>query len=275
MEPFIRMSSGTFALMHDESVTSVGEVFVTANSKRGFHYEQQGFFQANNEQEIGPEWTDINWGTTAQGGFGFNLLPSTSTVSEPLDSTSPHGGLGLLYHPLVHDDALAYRHVTHDEFRAAVEEETTASRSTERDSVKRRSRVGQARYRSRRAAASASGAGHQVIVEVGRVSASRTKSGTASSAMSISSINCAARPGRSRSRVRTHAPGSTRHHREGKQERPPCHQRTEVDVGNSWPKPSRLGERVDGRDALKRTSPSENVRRGAGPSDGCAGSKRN
>lgn len=75
MEPFLRMFFGTFALLEEKTTTSVGEVFVVANSKRGFHYEQQGSFSANNEQEIGPEWTTLNWGTAAQGGFGFNLLP--------------------------------------------------------------------------------------------------------------------------------------------------------------------------------------------------------
>ncbi len=123
MEPFIRMGMGTFALMESESVASVGEVFVTANSKRGFHYEQQGFFQADHEQEIGSEWTDLNWGTAAQGGFGFNLLPPKEHGTGAIGLYFPHGGLGLLYHPLAYGDALVYRHVTHDEFCAAVAED--------------------------------------------------------------------------------------------------------------------------------------------------------
>lgn len=123
MEPFIRMATATYALIGDESVASVGEVFVTANSKRGFHYEQQGFFQANHEQEIGTEWTTLNWGTAAQGGFGFNLLPPKEHGVGAIGLYFPHGGLGLLYHPLAYDDALAYRRVTHDEFREAVAED--------------------------------------------------------------------------------------------------------------------------------------------------------
>lgn len=123
MEPFIRMAMGSYALMEDQSVASVGEVFVTANSKRGFHYEQQGFFQANHKQEIGSEWTTLNWGTAAQGGFGFNLLPPKEHGIGAIGLYFPHGGLGLLYHPLVYDDALVYRQVTHDEFCAAVAED--------------------------------------------------------------------------------------------------------------------------------------------------------
>jgi hypothetical protein len=123
MEPFIRMATGTYVLMEDQSVASVGEVFVTANSKRGFHYEQQGFFQANHEQEIGSGWTTLNWGTAAQGGFGFNLLPPKEHGIGAIGLYFRHGGLGLLYHPLAYDDALAYRRVTHDEFCAAVAED--------------------------------------------------------------------------------------------------------------------------------------------------------
>ena len=123
MEPFLRMFFGTFALLEKEATASVGEVFVVANSKRGFHYEQQGSFSANNEQEIGAEWTTLNWGTAAQGGFGFNLLPPKEHGIGAIGLYFPHGGLGLLYHPLAYDDALVYRRVTHDEFCAAVEED--------------------------------------------------------------------------------------------------------------------------------------------------------
>lgn len=122
-EPFIRMSMATYVLMNNESVSTVGEVFVTANSKRGFHYEQQGSFQANHEQEIGTEWTTLNWGTAAQGGFGFNLLPPKEHGVGAIGLYFPHGGLGLLYRPLAYDDALAYRRVTHDEFCEAVAED--------------------------------------------------------------------------------------------------------------------------------------------------------
>jgi hypothetical protein len=50
-EPFIRMSLALHALQEDSSITSVGEAFVSANSKGRFRYEQQGFFEANHEQD--------------------------------------------------------------------------------------------------------------------------------------------------------------------------------------------------------------------------------
>ena len=123
MEPFIRMSFGTMAVLNGEGIEEVGEVFVVANSKRGFHYEQQGAFWANNEQEIGTEWTTLNWGTTADGSFGYNLLPPKLAGVGAIGLYFPHGGLGLLYHPLRYDHAAPYRRVTHDEFCAAVKED--------------------------------------------------------------------------------------------------------------------------------------------------------
>ena len=122
-EPFIRMSSAIHVLQEDSGVTSVGEAFVSANSKEGFRYEQQGFFQASHTQEIGSEWTTLNWGTAAQGGFGFNLLQSAAPGIGAVGLYFPHGSLGLLYHPLAYDDPLVYRRVTHDEFREAVAED--------------------------------------------------------------------------------------------------------------------------------------------------------
>jgi hypothetical protein len=73
--------------------------------------------------KIGPEWTNLNWGTAAQGGFGFNLLPPKEPGIGAIGLYLLHGGLGLLYHPLAYDDALVYRRITHDEFRAAVAED--------------------------------------------------------------------------------------------------------------------------------------------------------
>lgn len=122
-EPFLRMSHAIHALQENDGITSVGEAFVSANSKDGFRYEQQGFFQTSHKQEIGPEWTTLNWGTAAQGGFGFNLLQSAAPGIGAIGLFFPHAGLGLLYHPLSYDDPLVYRHVTHDEFREAVAED--------------------------------------------------------------------------------------------------------------------------------------------------------
>jgi hypothetical protein len=45
------MSLALHALQEDSGITSVGEVFVSANSKGGFRYEQQGFFAANHDSE--------------------------------------------------------------------------------------------------------------------------------------------------------------------------------------------------------------------------------
>lgn len=119
-EAFMRMSSALAHLEQMEDLDCIGEGFVSAFSRSGFRYEQRGFFATSHKQEIGTEWTTLNWGTGAQGSFGYNLLPCTEPGIAVVGLYFPHAGLGLLYHPLAYDDALAYRGVTHDEFRAAV-----------------------------------------------------------------------------------------------------------------------------------------------------------
>lgn len=123
MEPFIRMVTAIGALQREDSIKTVGEAFVSAFSRNGFRYEQQGFLAASHKQVIGAEWTDLNWGTAALGGFGYNLLHSAEPGIGLIGLYFPHAGLGLVYHPLAYDDPLVYRRVTHDEFRAAVSED--------------------------------------------------------------------------------------------------------------------------------------------------------
>lgn len=124
MEPFIRMSQAVLALHQNDNIESVGEAFISAFSRDGFRYEPQGFFAATEEQEISSsEWTTIHWSTAAKGGFGYNVLHAAEPGIGLIGLYFPHAGLGLLYHPLAYDHPIAYRRVTHDEFRAAVAED--------------------------------------------------------------------------------------------------------------------------------------------------------
>jgi hypothetical protein len=119
LEESIRMANGVLELT-EYPVPSVGEAFVTASSTRdGLRYEQQAFLAADHEQVITPEqgWVNADWGTVANGGFGFSLL----VPDEPgVGLYFPHPALGLLYHPLAHGEPFVYRGVTDAEFRASV-----------------------------------------------------------------------------------------------------------------------------------------------------------
>jgi hypothetical protein len=125
LEPVIRMANGTMAVQQDESLRTVGEAFVSASSSRGgFRYSPQGQFVSGEDQEIpSGEWVTLHWGSAATGGFGYNLLHAETPGIGLIGLYFPHGSLGLVYHPLVHDDPIVYAGVTHDEFRAAVAED--------------------------------------------------------------------------------------------------------------------------------------------------------
>lgn len=109
----------------DPAFESVGEAFITACTREdGFHYETQAMLSSDAEQEIsGPDWTPINWGTVANGGFGFAQLCPTEPGVGLVGLYLPHAGLGLVYHPLSYDGPAVYRGLTHDEFVAAVQED--------------------------------------------------------------------------------------------------------------------------------------------------------
>jgi hypothetical protein len=133
-EAFLRMSGATGHMQFmkyapgDVSIPAletVGEAFISAfSSPDGFHYEQQGMLAANHEQVIeGDEWTTLNWGTVANGGFGFMQHSPSEPGVGIVGLYFPHARLGLIFHPLAYDGPVFYRRVTHDEFRKAVQED--------------------------------------------------------------------------------------------------------------------------------------------------------
>jgi hypothetical protein len=123
-EAFLRMSGALAQMQMLDDIESIGEAQVSAFSRNGFHYEPQAFLAASNEQIFtGPEWEKVNWGSVADGGFGYCLLHPTDPGIGIVGLHFPHRDLGFLYHPLCYDGPAIYRDVSHEEFRAAVEED--------------------------------------------------------------------------------------------------------------------------------------------------------
>lgn len=82
----------------------------------------RSFLAADHEQVITPEqgWVNADWGTVANGGFGFSMLVPDEPGVGIVGLYFPHPALGLLYHPLAQEEPFAYRDVTDAEFRTRV-----------------------------------------------------------------------------------------------------------------------------------------------------------
>lgn len=68
-------------------------------------------------------WVAADWGTVANGGFGYMLLVPVESGIGVIGLHFPHAGLGLLYHPLSRDDPYVYTRVTHADFRRRVHDD--------------------------------------------------------------------------------------------------------------------------------------------------------
>ena len=118
----MRMGNAIASLHFGASTESVGEAFVSATySGQGFRYQPQAFLAAEHDQvvEEGP-WVPANWGTVAEGGFGYGLLVPTEPGVGLIGLYFAHAGLGLVYHPLVQDEAFTYSGVSREAFREAI-----------------------------------------------------------------------------------------------------------------------------------------------------------
>ena len=107
-----QMTAGVLAL--DQSgIEDVGEAFVSVwGGSEGFRYEQQAFLAADHEQVItGDAWTHADWGTVAEGGFGYSVLAPSEPGIGMVALYFPHAGLGMLYAPLKRDGPCVYPRV--------------------------------------------------------------------------------------------------------------------------------------------------------------------
>ena len=122
----IRMANGIFRLASDDWLADVGEALISAfSSREGFRYDEQAFLSADHEQIVtGDECVSADWGTVAEGGFGYSTLVPVVPGIGVLGLYFPHRGLGLLYTTLSRrDDAFVYTGVTQGQFRACVADE--------------------------------------------------------------------------------------------------------------------------------------------------------
>jgi hypothetical protein len=121
-----RMAPSMMQVIEDQDFPEVGglPIFV-APTRRGFCYESVAMLAADHEQVINPEdgWVDADWGTAAQGSFGYALKVPDEAGVGAIGAYFPHGRLGVLYYPGRYEQAIAWREVGDQEFCDAVEDE--------------------------------------------------------------------------------------------------------------------------------------------------------
>lgn len=124
IEEAIRMHNG-IRLLDEGHVPSVGEAYIEAIATHGgFRYAPQAVLTASHEQVIeSGEWVPVDWGTVAQGGFGYSVMAPVEAGIGTLGLYFPHGRLGLLYKPLARDDVCPYPGVSQERFAELVQAE--------------------------------------------------------------------------------------------------------------------------------------------------------
>lgn len=126
LEGSMRMANAIGSFLFGSSVESVGEAFLSATCSVsvGFTYEVEAYLAADHEQVIeSGKWVTADWGTVAEGGFGYSTLVPVNSGIGTVGLYFPHAGLGLLYHPLLRDAPFVYRGMTHEQFRVGVKSE--------------------------------------------------------------------------------------------------------------------------------------------------------
>lgn len=111
-------------VVDDRRFSAVGGMPIcVAPTARGFRYEPVAMLAADKEQTIKPEegWVDADWGSAADGGFGFAVkVPDIAGVGA-VGAYFPHGRLGVLYYPARFEKAIPFFDVSDAEFCHAVE----------------------------------------------------------------------------------------------------------------------------------------------------------
>lgn len=106
------------------ALDSIGEAFVSACSKDGFHYEQQQMVVTGRDTVVsGTELQPIQVGTVADGAFSYALLTPSAPGIGLVGLYFAFGRCGILYHPLSQTAPAIYGGTSHDEFIAAVSED--------------------------------------------------------------------------------------------------------------------------------------------------------
>jgi hypothetical protein len=88
-------------------------------------YETGAALYADHEQTVSADerWVDADWGSAAEGGFGYGLkVPSEAGVGA-VGVYFPEGRVGVVYFPTRFRDAARWTDIGEDEFITAASEE--------------------------------------------------------------------------------------------------------------------------------------------------------
>jgi len=113
-------------LVADEPVATVGDawVLVAGDPRDGlFHYLSSGLVVGTLQGPTGEEWSDVQVGGVAEGAFRYVVMRTIEPGIGAIALYFDHIGLGVLYHPLQHDDPQLYRDQSAESFRDAVRED--------------------------------------------------------------------------------------------------------------------------------------------------------
>jgi hypothetical protein len=94
-------------------------------SSVGFRYESVAVLGTDPDRpaDAEEEWDEPDWGTAAEGRFGYALkVPGIAGVGA-IGAYFPHGRLGVLYYPARSEQPITYADVGEAEFCDAVEKE--------------------------------------------------------------------------------------------------------------------------------------------------------
>jgi hypothetical protein len=121
-----RLAPAMMQVIEDDAAPGVAgfPIFVVP-TRRGFKYESVAVLAADHDQEVRPEdgWVNADWGTAAEGGFGYAVKTPDEPGIGAVGAYFPHGGFGILHYPARYRQAIAFRETTEEEFRQAVEAE--------------------------------------------------------------------------------------------------------------------------------------------------------
>jgi hypothetical protein len=119
-----RMLPAIMQVIEDQRFPTVGGLPIcVAPTARGFRYESVAMLAADHEQTIEAEqgWVDADWGTAADGAFGYAVKTPDQAGIGAIGAYFPHGRLGLLYYPGRFQRPVPFAGVSDAEFCRAVE----------------------------------------------------------------------------------------------------------------------------------------------------------
>jgi len=119
-----RMLPAMMQVIEDQRFGGVGGLPIcVAPTSRGFRYESVAMLAADHEQTINADegWVDADWGTAAEGSFGYAVKTPDVAGIGALGVYFPHGRLAVLHFPGRYFEPITFANVSESEFCTAVE----------------------------------------------------------------------------------------------------------------------------------------------------------